>query len=58
MNIRELEYLIAVDEERHFHRAAERCFVSQPTLSGQLKKRARGPERSAASLRGEPPAHS
>lgn len=38
MNIRELEYLVAVDEERHFHRAAERCFVSQPTLSGQLKK--------------------
>ena len=38
MNLRELEYLIAVDEERHFNRAAERCFVSQPTLSGQLKK--------------------
>ena len=38
MNLRELEYLIAVDEELHFHRAAERCFVSQPTLSGQLKK--------------------
>lgn len=38
MNFRDLEYLIAVDEERHFHRAAERCFVSQPTLSGQLKK--------------------
>lgn len=38
MNIRDLEYLVAVDEERHFHRAAERCFVSQPTLSGQLKK--------------------
>ena len=38
VNIRDLEYLIAVDEERHFHRAAERCFVSQPTLSGQLKK--------------------
>lgn len=38
MNIRELEYLVAVDEERHFHKAAERCFVSQPTLSGQLKK--------------------
>ena len=38
MNLRELEYLVAVDEERHFHRAAERCFVSQPTLSGQLKK--------------------
>lgn len=38
VNIRDLEYLIAVDEQRHFHRAAERCFVSQPTLSGQLKK--------------------
>jgi len=38
MNLRELEYLVAVDEERHFHKAAERCFVSQPTLSGQLKK--------------------
>ena len=38
MNLRDLEYLIAVDDERHFHRAAERCFVSQPTLSGQLKK--------------------
>lgn len=38
MNLRDLEYLVAVDEERHFNRAAERCFVSQPTLSGQLKK--------------------
>lgn len=38
MNIRDLEYLVAVAEEQHFHRAAERCFVSQPTLSGQLKK--------------------
>ncbi|MDH5259109.1 MAG: LysR substrate-binding domain-containing protein, partial [Gammaproteobacteria bacterium] len=38
MNLRELEYLIAIDEERHFNKAAERCFVSQPTLSGQLKK--------------------
>jgi LysR family transcriptional regulator, hydrogen peroxide-inducible genes activator len=38
MNLRELEYLIAVDEERHFNKAAQRCFVSQPTLSGQLKK--------------------
>lgn len=38
MNLKELEYLVAVDEERHFHRAAEKCFVSQPTLSGQLKK--------------------
>jgi len=38
INLRDLEYLVAVDEERHFNRAAERCFVSQPTLSGQLKK--------------------
>jgi len=38
MNLRELQYLVAVDEERHFNKAAERCFVSQPTLSGQLKK--------------------
>lgn len=38
MNLRDLEYLVALDDERHFHRAAERCFVSQPTLSGQIKK--------------------
>lgn len=38
MKLRDLEYLVAVDEERHFHKAAERSFVSQPTLSGQLKK--------------------
>lgn len=38
MNLRDLEYLVALDEEGHFHRAAERCFVSQPTLSGQIKK--------------------
>jgi len=38
MKLRDLEYLIAVADERHFHKAAKRCFVSQPTLSGQLKK--------------------
>ena len=37
-NLRDLEYLVLLDEERHFRRAAERGFVSQPTLSGQLKK--------------------
>ena len=38
MNLRDLQYLIAVEEELHFNKAAERCFVSQPTLSGQIKK--------------------
>jgi LysR family transcriptional regulator, hydrogen peroxide-inducible genes activator len=38
MNLRDLKYLVAVDELRHFGKAAEACFVSQPTLSGQLKK--------------------
>ena len=38
MNLRDLEYLVAVGELKHFRKAAEKCFVSQPTLSGQLKK--------------------
>jgi LysR family hydrogen peroxide-inducible transcriptional activator len=38
MNLRDLKYLIAVAETLHFGKAAARCFVSQPTLSGQLKK--------------------
>lgn len=38
MNLRDLKYLLAVAEHRHFGRAAEACFVSQPTLSTQLKK--------------------
>lgn len=38
MNLRDLQYLVALDEECHFHKAAARCYVSQPTLSGQLKK--------------------
>ena len=38
MNLRDLKYIIAVAEKRHFGKAAERCFVSQPTLSGQIKK--------------------
>ena len=38
MNIRDLRYLVAVAEHRHFGRAAEACHVSQPTLSTQLKK--------------------
>ncbi len=38
MKPRDLEYLIAVAEELHFGRAAERCNASQPALSGQLRK--------------------
>ena len=38
MNIRDLRYLVAVAESKNFRLAAERCFVSQPTLSMQLKK--------------------
>ncbi len=34
----QLEYLVAVDTYRHFVTAAEKCFVTQPTLSMQLKK--------------------
>jgi LysR family transcriptional regulator, hydrogen peroxide-inducible genes activator len=38
MNIRDLKYLVAVAQCRHFGHAAEMCHVSQPTLSTQLKK--------------------
>lgn len=38
MTIVQLEYVLAVDLHRNFARAAEKCFVSQPTLSMQLQK--------------------
>ncbi|MFM2042341.1 MAG: hypothetical protein RLY86_917 [Pseudomonadota bacterium] len=38
MNLRDLRYLIAIADHRHFGKAAEACHVSQPTLSGQVKK--------------------
>ena len=38
MNLRDLKYLVALAEHRHFGRAADACFVSQPALSTQLKK--------------------
>ena len=38
MNIRDLKYLIAVADHRHFGRAAAASFVSQPTLSTQIRK--------------------
>lgn len=38
MTIQQLRYVIALDEERHFAKAAEKCLVSQPGLTIQLKK--------------------
>ncbi|MBV9619538.1 MAG: LysR family transcriptional regulator [Gammaproteobacteria bacterium] len=38
LKLKDLRYLVAVAEQRHFGRAAAQCFVSQPTLSAQLKK--------------------
>jgi len=38
MNLRDLDYICAVADHRHFGKAAESCHVSQPTLSGQIKK--------------------
>ncbi len=38
MTLTELKYIVAVARERHFGRAADACFVSQPTLSVAIKK--------------------
>lgn len=38
MNLRDLSYLVAVADERHFGHAADACHVGQPTLSTQIKK--------------------
>ena len=37
-SLQQLRYLVAIADTAHFRRAAERCHVSQPTLSGQLKE--------------------
>ena len=38
MTLTELRYIVTLAQEQHFGRAAERCFVSQPTLSVGVKK--------------------
>ncbi|MFV4689561.1 LysR family transcriptional regulator, partial [Mycobacterium tuberculosis] len=38
MLFRQLEYVVAVAQERHFARAAEKCYVSQPALSSAIAK--------------------
>ncbi len=38
MTLTDLRYIVALSRERHFGRAAEKCFVSQPTLSVAVKK--------------------
>jgi LysR family hydrogen peroxide-inducible transcriptional activator len=38
ISIQQIEYIIALSEELHFQKASERCFVTQPTLSMQVKK--------------------
>ena len=38
ITLTQLEYIVAVDTYRHFGKAAEHCFITQPTLSMQIKK--------------------
>jgi LysR family hydrogen peroxide-inducible transcriptional activator len=38
MTLTELRYIVAVAKEKHFGRASQLCFVSQPTLSVAVKK--------------------
>lgn len=38
ITLTQLEYIVAIDEYRHFATAADKCFVTQPTLSMQIKK--------------------
>jgi DNA-binding transcriptional LysR family regulator len=51
MTLTELKYIVAVARERHFGRAAEACFVSQPTLSVAVKKSSTSSSSSAAPAR-------
>jgi LysR family hydrogen peroxide-inducible transcriptional activator len=38
MTLQQLEYIVTLDNERHFVRAAQKCFVTQPTLTMGIKK--------------------
>ncbi|MEP0189924.1 MAG: LysR family transcriptional regulator [Erythrobacter sp.] len=38
MDLRQLKYLVTLAKERHFARAADRCFVTQPTLSARIRQ--------------------
>lgn len=38
MTLTQLEYIVALDDYRHFQKAADHCYVTQPTLSMQVKK--------------------
>jgi len=38
MNLQQLEYIVAVDNHRHFAKASAKCFVTQPTLSMMIQK--------------------
>ena len=38
MNVQQLEYVVAVDNYRHFAKAAEACYITQPTLSMMIQK--------------------
>ncbi|MDG1871419.1 MAG: LysR family transcriptional regulator, partial [Flavobacterium sp.] len=38
MTLQQLEYVVALDTYRHFVTAAEKCFVTQPTITIQVKK--------------------
>ena len=38
LKLKDLRYLVALADTKHFGKAAAQCFVSQPTLSAQLRK--------------------
>jgi len=38
MDVRQLQYLVALAREKHFTRAAQACHVTQPTLSGRIRQ--------------------